>query len=179
MRRISKGKTVRPTYFVFCEGETEEVYIKYLRALYRVPIEIDAKIAGNRITQNYIANYKTTKTCHPKDKTFLVYDLDVPDTLVRLQNIKEAEMISSNPCFELWYLLHCQDVKKELTSAECLKKLKNHIKQYRKGEIDSKLRLKLAENGDKAQSRASKQTALQNPSTAVYRLVASLEEQRI
>ncbi|MDR1882227.1 MAG: RloB family protein [Prevotella sp.] len=60
--RQPKGKLIKPTFFVFCEGETEEAYIKYLRSLYRLPIEIDPKIAGNRITDKYIANHKNHKT---------------------------------------------------------------------------------------------------------------------
>jgi len=28
--RIPKGKSINPTFFVFCEGETEEKYICYV-----------------------------------------------------------------------------------------------------------------------------------------------------
>ncbi|MDP4915040.1 MAG: RloB family protein [Saprospiraceae bacterium] len=42
-KRIPKGKVINPTFYVFCEGETEEAYINYLRSKYRLPILIDAK----------------------------------------------------------------------------------------------------------------------------------------
>ena len=60
--RISKGKKINPTYFVFCEGETEEVYINHLRSKYRLPININSKIAGNRITEKYIS-LPATSSC--------------------------------------------------------------------------------------------------------------------
>ena len=56
-KRTPKGKVINPTFFVFCEGETEEEYIGYLRSKYRLPVLIDAKIAGNRITDKYIQNW--------------------------------------------------------------------------------------------------------------------------
>ena len=38
--RISKGKQMKPNFFVFCEGETEIAYVKFLRSLYRAPIQV-------------------------------------------------------------------------------------------------------------------------------------------
>ena len=31
-KHLSTGKEIRPTFFIFCEGETEEQYIAYLRS---------------------------------------------------------------------------------------------------------------------------------------------------
>lgn len=38
--RKSKGKTMKPNFFVFCEGESEVAYISHLRSQYRAPIQI-------------------------------------------------------------------------------------------------------------------------------------------
>ncbi len=178
MRRQSrkpKGKMINPTFFVFCEGETEEAYIRFLRATYRLPIVIDAKIAGNRITNMYIANYKKTKDTHPKDKTYLVYDLDVAGMQERLQSLHNAILIGSNPCFELWYLLHNQDQKAALTSSECLQKLNSIFRNYRKGHVCDKLKEKLRERQSKAIERAKKIIEYKNPSTRVYQLIEDLD----
>ena len=35
--RKSKGKTMKPNFFVFCEGESEVAYISHLRSQYRAP----------------------------------------------------------------------------------------------------------------------------------------------
>jgi hypothetical protein len=174
-QRQSKGKLVKPTFFVFCEGETEEVYVKYLRSLYRLPIEIDTKIAGNRITSQYLDNYKKQKTVHAKDKTFLIYDSDVEDILLKLQKIKGANLLCSKPCFELWYLLHCLNQTAELTTNECVSKLKQNIRNYRKGELNDRIKCKLSDHKDEAISRAKLLTAFSNPSTNVYILVEALE----
>ena len=174
-KRISKGKKIRLTFFVFCEGQTEEAYVKYLRSIYRLPIEIDPKVAGNRINESYISNYKKQKTVHVKDKTFLVYDCDVEPVLQKLQKIKGVNLLYSNPCFEIWYLLHCQNQTANLTSDECVSKLKNHISDYKKGFWAEKLKAKMDENKSKSVSRAKTLTDFRNPSTNVYQLVEELD----
>jgi hypothetical protein len=175
-KRQSKGKEIRPTFFVFCEGETEEAYIKHLRSCYRLPIEIDAKITGNRITASYISNYKKQRTTHPKDETFLIYDGDIENVVSRLRKIKNADLLLSNPCFELWYLLHCMNQTASLSSEECVTKLKSHIKKYIKGNLNADLKGKLTENKTKATKRAKSLSYGQNPSTLIYRLVEKLDE---
>ena len=37
--RNSRGKTMKPNFFVFCEGKTEINYVKFLRSVFRVPIQ--------------------------------------------------------------------------------------------------------------------------------------------
>ena len=174
-RRIPKGKFVRPTFFVFCEGETEEAYIAFLRSTYKLPIEIDAKIAGNRITAKYIDNYRKTKDFHPKDKTYLVYDLDVAEILPSLQKIKDTILIASNPCFELWYLLHYQNQQAELSSKECENSLSIHVKNYKKGYIHDKLKLQLSNKKEEAVERAKRLKTYSNPSTDVFKIIEDLE----
>jgi len=173
-KRKSKQKLVKPTFFVFCEGETEEAYIAFLRSIYRLPIEIDAKIAGDSITARYISNYKKQKITHPKDKTFLIYDLDTGN-LNKFLKIQNTTLIASNPCFELWYLLHCENQIAELSTDDCIKKLLNHIKNYKKGGFDKKLEKKTVDNQDKAIERAEKLKLYQNPSTNVCHFIENLE----
>lgn len=175
-KRVSKGKEINPTFFVFCEGETEKSYIGYLRSKYRLPVLIDYQIAGNRITEKYIQNYKTGKPNHPKDKTYLVYDLDVPEMISKLQAIANTILLCSNPCFELWYLLHIQEQSTELTSAECNKKLKKHLANYRKGDFSKELKEHLEENQTTAMARASKLTKFKNPSSQLFELIHEMEE---
>lgn len=76
-RSASKGKKIKPNFWVFCEGETEEEYVKFLRFLYRVPIEIKPKTVGSNISARYIKTFKRGKPTHKKDIDFLMYDADV------------------------------------------------------------------------------------------------------
>lgn len=108
-RKHPKWKKIRPTFFVFCEGETEEQYVKILKSHYRIPIEIDSKKAGHSISQKYINSYKKSKFTHKKDKTFLLYDIDVQGILTKLKAIKDSILLASNPCIELWFLLHFKE----------------------------------------------------------------------
>lgn len=120
--RVSKGKVMRPNYFVFCEGETE-----------------------------------------------------VAEMLERLQKVSGAELLCSNPCFELWLLLHYQGVKASLTSAECVKKLSLVAKQYKKGVLTDEMTKHLNANASTAIDRAETLQEYGNPSTTVYLLVKELE----
>jgi len=103
-RLLPRGKKIKPAFFVFCEGETEEQYVKFLRSQYRISIIINSKIAGNRITESYIKHYKKTKFTHQKDKDFLIYDLDAPKILERLQTIDNATLL---PFWFLILVLNC------------------------------------------------------------------------
>lgn len=175
-KRLPKGKVINPTFYVFCEGETEEAYINYLRSKYRLPILIDAKIAGNRITGKYIQNYKKDKTNHPKDITYLVYDIDVTEMLRKLQAIKNTILLSSNPCFELWYLLHVQEQTAEITSKECIQKLKQQFPNYGKGLFNNDLKNKIEKGQSKAVNIASKLQEFKNPSTQMFVFINEIEK---
>jgi hypothetical protein len=175
-KRIPKGKAINPNFFVFCEGKTEEAYVGYIRTKYRLPIMIDAKIAGNRITEKYIHNYKRNKANHPKDKTFLVYDLDVPEILRKLQAIKNAVLLCSNPSFELWYLLHKDEQKAEITSLSVLQRLKTHLPNYHKGLLNKELKNAIEEGQEKAIGRASKLPEFKNPSTQLFVFINEIEK---
>ena len=156
-RAASKGKRINPHYWVFCEGETEEAYVSFLRSQYRIPIEIVSKIVGNKITHRIIKNSKQSMPTHEKDKDFLIYDADVPETLEKLKEIKSAELIASNPSIELWFFLHYKTQTAHITTNECIKQLSNRNRNnYKKGIIDKQLEDKLSENCSKACERAEK-----------------------
>jgi hypothetical protein len=175
-KRIPSGRAINPTFFVFCEGNTEEAYISHLRSKYRLPIVIDAKVAGNRITEKYISNHKKDKATHPKDNNYLVYDLDVPEMLEKLTSIKNTILLSSNPCFELWYLLHFQEQKSEISSNDCIAKLKQKLPKYNKGTLNKDLKDSLEQGQAKAVNRASKLNQFANPSSQIFLLIHDIEK---
>jgi hypothetical protein len=133
-------------------------------------------VAGLSIDDRYISGCKRGMPTHSKDKDFLIYDLDRDDIWERLQRIHNATIIISVPCFELWYLLHCQDQKAYLTSAECLAKLQRHISEYKKGKFCEKMKAKLNDKADSAKKRACKLSHPLNPSTNVHILIEELEK---
>ncbi len=174
--RISKGKTMSPNYFVFCEGDTEVAYTEMLRAHYRLPIHIIAKKTLLNITPALIERCKSVYVQTKNDHTYLMYDLDVTTMLERLQKVAGAVLLCSNPCFELWLLLHYAEQKSELKSDECLSKLIGFEKQYKKGVLTENMKRHLVETKDAAIERAQKLVAYGNPSTMVYRLIEDLDK---
>ena len=174
--RISKGKQMKPNFFVFCEGETEIAYVKFLRSLYRVPIQVIPKKGKSNISEDFIEKSKNEYVQTDQDKVFLMYDLDVDGMLEQLQKIPNAELIVSNPCVELWFLLHYQEQKTEISSDKCIKKLQKVSKEYKKGTLSEEEKDVLAKNKDLALERAKKLVEFQNPSTTIHRLLDLLKE---
>ncbi len=170
-RRVSKGKEVKPTFYVFCEGESEEAYISFIKATHRIPIQIRSKVAKNKINQKYVNRVLKLYQPHRKDKCYLMYDLDVPGMLNRLKDIKGSTLLVSNPCIELWYILHTCNHNYAASTHQCITQLERICKEYKKGFISDKLKNELKTGEAKASSRAKKLTLHDNPSTSVYLLI--------
>ena len=173
--RVSKGKQMKPNFFVFCEGETEIAYVKFLRSLYRAPIQVIPKKGKSNISEEYIERSKNEYVRTEQDKVFLMYDLDVDGMLEHLQNITNAELLVSNPCIELWFLLHYKEQKSELTSDKCILKYQKVSRGYKKGVLSEEEKNVFAENRELAVVRARKLAEFQNPSTTVYKLLEMLK----
>ena len=145
--RKSKGKTMKPNFFVFCEGESEVAYISHLRSQYRAPIQIIPRKSDSNISVRYIENCK---------REYVV-------TMV------------SNPCIELWYLLHFEKCHAELTQNVCIKKLKRHLEHYTKGTLALNEKQQLSEKTSEATARAKMLDTYNNPSTTIYKMIELLE----
>ncbi len=130
-----QGKKINPTYYVFCEGETEVEYINLLRNEFRIPIKIVSKDANSSISKDSIKNYKNGKFTHKKDKDFLLYDGDKPEVVEELKKIDEATLLISYPCIELWVLLHIQEQNGYISTNNCISKLKSKL-GYDKGVLE-------------------------------------------
>jgi len=173
--RISKGRTMLPNFFVFCEGDTEVVYVEMLRSHYRLPVHIIARKTLLNVTPALVERCRSAYVQTETDRTFLMYDLDVPSMLQRLQKVPDATLLCSNPCFELWLLLHHTEQKTELSSAECVRLLSSFEKHYKKGVLLPVDKQALMTNVALAGKRAKALTAYNNPSSTVYALIDALE----
>jgi hypothetical protein len=173
--RISKGKQMKPNFFVFCEGETEMAYVKFLRSLYRAPIQVIPKKGKSNISEDYIERSQNDYVRTGQDKVFLMYDLDVDGMLEHLQKIPNAELLVSNPCIEIWFLLHYQEQKADITSEKCVQKYQKVSKEYRKGVLSEEEKKVFVENRELAVERAKKLSPFQNPSTTVFKLLEELK----
>lgn len=177
-RKKSLRKRMNPTYFVFCEGETERAYINLLRSHYRIPIEIKSKISGNRISQKQIDDFLRDKPRSLRDKVFLIYDLDVKVVNKKLEAIKNATLLGSNPCLELWFVLHFQNQSAYCSSKNSLIFLTTYWKNYKKGKLLLSHQQDLLLKQKAAVERAKKGKVHENPSSTVYYIIEELEKIR-
>ena len=166
---------MKPNFFVFCEGETEIAYVKFLRSLYRAPIQVIPKKGKSNISEDFIVKSKNEYVQTEQDKVFLMYDLDVDGMIEQLQKISNAELLVSNPCVELWFLLHYQEQKTEISSDKCIKKLQKFSKEYKKGTLSEEEKEVFAKNKKLAVERAKALDVFSNPSTTIYRLLDLLK----
>lgn len=137
-RRPGKRPELR-RILIYCEGErTEDQYFRGLRAdLQGVPVRIELGPAHGVPTELVRAAVKhkrrapTSRTdrCEPYDEVWCVMDVEAPvrhpglDEALRTAARNGIRVSLSNPCFELWLLLHFQQVTGYRTSAEAQKLL--------------------------------------------------------
>lgn len=174
-RKPSRGKKIKPQYWVFCEGATEASYVNMLKSKFRIPIEVVTRISGTRISESYIKRLKVGKPQHPKDRDFLMYDADRADILQNVKSIKNAILLLSNPSIELWFLLHFQKQKTSLNNKQCEEILNQHVKgNYKKGILPPNLAKPLSSNYELACTRAKALNFPKNPSSSLHVFFAFL-----
>lgn len=179
--RLSRGIVMRPNFFVFCEGDTEVKYVELLRSRFRQPIHIIAKKTLLNITPELVERCKATYMQTKDDHTFLMYDLDVPTMLERLKKVSDATLLCSNPCFELWLLLHAKDQKTPITSDTLIKELKKSApvwKNYIKASFTETQKAFLTSSMETAVEKARNLQEPDNPSTGIYKLIDLLKNEK-
>lgn len=178
-REKKAPRKMKRVFLVFCEGETEENYIDFLRRQYKSPIKIVPKTEGNQISQQIISKQqKELKLSqHEQITTFLMYDLDVASVKEKLKSCN-AIWLCSDPCIELWFLLHCKEQTAYISTNNCNSTLcKSHPdwKNYKKPIINDAQQQFLWNNKEIAIKRAKALNENTNPSSSIYKLLESIE----
>lgn len=179
-REPSPSMRMRKIALVICEGETEVSYINLLKNWYKSPIRIVSHIEGTKITPSLVESRTRELKISAWDKvnTFLMYDMDVAAVNEKLKKCK-ATMLLSNPCFELWPLLHAKEQKTAIGSDAVIKELKKRAsvwRNYAKSSFTDTQQSFLKSNTDIAIERAKNLKEFQNPSTGIYKLIEILKE---
>lgn len=107
--------------------------------------------------------------------------MDVPTINEKLQKCK-AEMLLSNPCFEIWLLLHSKDQKTAINTDTVVKELRKSApvwKNYSKSAFTDTQKSFLNNNTDVAVARAKALHEFQNPSTGIYKLLEMLKDKGV
>ncbi len=177
--RRATSLTQRKIVLIVCEGkETEPQYFNGLRVDCKNP-RVTIKIANEHgVPRTIVEIAKTHKHQFDYDSVWCVFDVDehpnIPDArqMARDNGIKLA---ISNPCFELWLLLHFT----EPPGCHDRKMIKRRLKGYIEG-YDKKVDFGMLKPGLEDALRRAKRLDKQagdlgkpdcNPTTGVYRLV--------
>ena len=127
------------------------------------------------------------------DIAAVAFDMDLDNTktkeyekILKLAKDKNVEVYSSNPCFELWYLLHFRySTKPYNSSKEVIDELKKYIPNYKKNRCDFNILgplLYIAIKNAKqlqtkvAETNKNKESIINNPNTDIFKLVEIILE---
>ncbi len=179
-RTASPQRTMKQVFLVFCEGETEETYLDYLKQTYRSPIRIVPKVEGGSISQRQIDSTMRELKISKTDKilVFLMYDMDVPTINEKLNDCRAYKLLS-NPAIELWFLLHGKDKKTKISTEDAFKellKMDDCWAGYEKAALTDTQKAFLWEHRLEATERARKLKNFGNPSSGVFNLIFALEK---
>jgi hypothetical protein len=117
------------------------------------------------------------------DEIWCVFDVDAHPRLEEAKNQardNKLEVAISNPCFELWLLLHFQDQRAHRDRAQIQLACRNHLPEYVKEIPYAKVQplyaqaVERAKELDKWQEEQSRPGG--NPSTAVHKLTERIVE---
>jgi len=172
---------MKPVFLVFCEGETEETYVNFLRQQYKLPIKVITYVTGLALSQKKIDNYINAEKIGRNDRitSFLMYDLDTNEIVEKIESCKSSISIASNPSVELWFLLHSSEQNAFILTNACIEKLRKSTKEwecYKKGILTDKQKEILWNNRKIASERAIKLQNGKNPSSMIYLLLDEMEK---
>lgn len=196
-RKLERRRGNRPPYprvLIICEGHTEPNYFEEIRQTWRIS-SVHCRIVrcGDGSGPEKVVNEAEQRALQEKwEEVYCVFDRDdhhyyqVAIDKARLlrdkcgKKGKSFMAIPSDPCFELWFLLHFQEHTREEHRDQIQRLLRTHISDYRKG--CAGMLKNTVQNLDEACKRAETlrvrtgKTGNSNPSTDVDFLVRRLNE---
>lgn len=119
LKRKSETRQERKTIIVFCEGEKSEP--NYINALKKLPdiamntsinIELDP---AQGVPLTLVRNAISRNSDPEVDECWCIFDVEWPQhhpnlkEAIQLARANDIKLAISNPCFELWLILHHQD----------------------------------------------------------------------
>lgn len=176
-----RGPRRAPKYriLVVCEGRvTEPQYIKAFQhdvRNTRVHVEVAEK-TGVPLTAVHIASRLKKEAADRADRegddnlrfdiAWAVFDVDAHPNLLQaltLATEQDVQVALSNPCFELWALLHFEDQRSHIERDAVASALRRHLPGYEKALPYSKLKSQYKEAVQRALSLAAEASRHADP----------------
>lgn len=178
-----KNKTEK-TYFSNFENGKKPYNITYARGNNTDPLKLVKMLIKE------INNLKLD--LQDDDIAYCIFDTDVDpnknkiiEEAIQLAKTYNIKIITSSPCFELWFLLHYDYTTASMNNEDVIKRLKSHYSKYSKNcniypVISSKTKIaydraKKLEKYQIGNSRNIKSVEA-NPHTEVYQIIDELEK---
>ncbi len=188
--------TPRPRILILCEGKcTEPEYFEDIRRHARsqlVDIEIDASSGTPKtLVERAAARKKASDRLARKrddvtllyDEVWCVFDVDEHPKLSEAKDQAQANGIHlaiSNPCFELWLVLHFADQRAHIERHRLQRLCEEFMPGYGKSPPVAALRDRYDEAVQRARELLKWQfergSATENPSTMVHQLTERIHE---
>src|SRR5262249_3965619 len=163
---------------VVCGGRTEASYLA--GCLHVSGSSVDMRVTHKAVDPVSLVRYAARLSGHQRnefDEVWCVVDVDQFDITAAAHEAarRDIELAVSNPCFELWLLLHYEDCSAYLAGyAAVVQRLRRHVRTYDKANLDFG---DFADGLPSAIKRARSLDPERNPSTGMWRLVERLVAQ--
>lgn len=195
LRRSGKNsRSAHRRILIYCEGRnTETIYLHGVRRSLRTPITI---VVGPQHTEPLSlvrAAAKHAKSCSSDiderfDEVWCVIDVEAPtehpglDRALRAAKQANIQCAISNPCFELWLILHYREQRAYLTTKNAIEMAQQLVPGYNPSAGKSYRFDAVEQKSSDAASRASKMHDAHeapderclNPCTTVDKLLRSI-----
>lgn len=150
-----KIKPAKPLIFVFCEGESEQCYARFLKEQFEnaASIKINKKTGLFQEADDcFSKNQKYKNNAEVTDEIWFFFDVedeDHPHWDARYQIIQRLRKLRKKPnirvrllmttgCIEYWFMLHYRMLAPNLTTKPEKERMENQVKQmvpgYQKGD---------------------------------------------
>lgn len=200
-RRFTRSRhprTIGRKALIVCEGEkTERGYFEAVRQSMRLPtlrIRVVHPNATDPLTIVEATIEERARLASQGlwlrgDEAWVVFDGDEHmnasadrwNRAIQLARGKTIRLAISNPCFELWYLIHFQDQTANISRVNACRSLRRHVNVYEKSSILWPVPLQPLTAAAVRRAEAVAYQAVRNslaefsnPSTGVHELVQSL-----
>ncbi|MDE0578831.1 MAG: RloB family protein [bacterium] len=202
LRRRVAHRVPKRTFLVFCEGEkTEPAYLKALkrdpevRDIASVDIRIHDESLGSApltlVEAAADARARASQEESEIDEVWCLFDVEWPKNhpnlkaALALAKTSEVNVAVSNPCFELWLVLHFQNQTASLETKPAKSLLKKHDDTGGPG-LDGSVYMPLrAEASRRARSLEKRHRGggtkfpNDNPSSGMYRFLDAVEQTEV
>lgn len=179
LQRRAPRRAARPRLLIVCGSErTEPQYLIGLRD-FLDNRAVDVRIVRHPRSPAQVVAYAAKIATADFDEVWCVLDVDEFDIATAAARADKAsiELAVSNPCFELWLLLHHEDYQNALRDCRAvLVRLRRHLPMYEKAKVDFGDYAKTVPNAV-TRAKALDPTGsdhTKNPSSSMWRLVEKI-----